>query len=72
MKTKEPKVEYPARNGNIVIEGAVRVEVKPVEVIHLYSNIKLMLTALERKNENLLTLALGRLKSMVNDIELRW
>lgn len=72
MKTKEPKVEYPARNGNIVIEGAVRVEVKPVEVIHLYSNIKLMLTALERKNENLLALALGRLKSMVNDIELRW
>ena len=72
MKEKELKVEYPGTDGNIVIEGdALRVEVKPVEVIQLYSNTKLLLSGLKTTNERVVTLALGRLEAIVNSIELR-
>ena len=72
MKEKELKVEYPGMDGNIVIEGdALRVEVKPVEVIQLYSNTKLLLSGLKTTKERVVTLALGRLEAIVNSIELR-
>lgn len=72
MKEKELKVEYPGMGGNIVIEGdALRVEVKPVEVIQLYSNTKLLLSGLKTIKERVVTLALGRLEAIVNSIELR-
>ena len=59
-------------DGNIVIEGdALRVEVKPVEVIQLYSNTKLLLSGLKTTKERVVTLALGRLEAIVNSIELR-
>lgn len=70
-KNKEPIVEYPGMNGNIVIEGALCVEVKPVEVIQFYSNTKLLLSGLKSANQDLVTLALGRLEAIVNSIELR-
>lgn len=72
MKEKELKVEYPGTDGNIVIVGAaLHVEVKPVEVIQLYSNTKLLLSGLKTTNERVVTLALGRLEAIVNSIELR-
>ena len=72
MKEKELKVEYPGMDGNIVIEGdALRVEVKPVEVIQLYSNTKLLLSGLKTTKERVVTLALGRLEAIVSSIELR-
>ena len=72
MKEKELKVEYPGTDGNIVIEGyGLRIEVKPVEVIQLYSNTKLLLSGLKTTNERVVTLALGRLEAIVNSIELR-